>query len=112
MKPDAIDARDRRTPEELLAAGDHREPPRKDGSRRLYLPPHLKGRSKRHYLRHLLLAEAAAAPPEVLARARASFLRASGLIRCPQCGEVLYDHPPDPTEPCLTIRCDGARVKL
>lgn len=45
-------------------------------------------------------------------RGEPDFQRCSGLVRCTRCGYELYDHPPHPTEPDLTITCDGALVKL
>jgi hypothetical protein len=40
------------------------------------------------------------------------FERYSGLVECKVCGRQLYDHPPHPYIPCLTITCDGKLTKL
>lgn len=103
MRP--LDITDTRTPEQLLAAGDHRWP---DG--RLYLPPHLAGRERRLYLRKLLLAEPE--PPfQAWHRRHTDWYRAGGDVLC-SCGEKYYDHPADPEVPYLKILCDRSRVKL
>ena len=50
-----------------------------------------------------------------LARARFSepdFYRASGLCTCKVCGRLYYDHKSCPTDPWLTVLCNGQRVKL
>jgi len=38
--------------------------------------------------------------------------RWSGLAECEVCGNQLFDHPPHPFEPCLTITCQGQFIKL
>src|SRR4051812_34023380 len=115
-----LDVIDGRTPEQLVADGDHRWPialvcgaPADAGppfAGRLYVPSHLRGRERRLFVRRLLEAE-----PEdegAAAARRADFTRAGGGALCPQCGEAYFDHPADPTEPDLTIACDRRRLKL
>lgn len=94
---------DGRTPDQLLADGDHRSP---DG--RVYLPPHLTGRAKRRFLNALLTAEFYRDPLPPAPGTQ----RAGGDVICGQCGEKYYDHPDCPPEPCLTILCNRTLVKL
>lgn len=94
---------DGRTPEQLLADGDHRWP---DG--RIYLPPHLRERRKRKFLQALLTADFYASPLSFAPDAP----RAGGGVICGQCGCAYYDHPSCPPEPWLTILCNRTLVKL
>jgi hypothetical protein len=105
-----------RTPEQLVADGDHRWPPGfypEDGhdARRVYLPPQLKGAMRRQFLRRLLRLE-----PEPAADAairRDAWVRAGGDVVCPQCGEEYRHHPHDwDGFESLTVLCDRSRVKL
>lgn len=40
------------------------------------------------------------------------FIRASGDLRCKECGEKYYDHPEAVPFLCLQILCTGEYVKL
>lgn len=40
------------------------------------------------------------------------FYRCDGRLVCAGCGRQYRDHPDDSREPCLTVLCNGDRVKL
>lgn len=40
------------------------------------------------------------------------FYRCDGRLVCDTCEKQYRDHPDEPREPCLTVLCNGQRVKL
>jgi hypothetical protein len=123
---------DNRTPVQLVAEGDHRWPagfaagaPTEDPpfTGKVYIPRRLKGEDKRRelreFVRQLLRLEAVLMPGAELIRLRRDFVRTSGDMACPQCGQAYRDHPHDvDDEPDvssgsgLVILCDRTRVHL
>lgn len=58
---------------------------------------------------HVDRLEAAGPGPEFTLDAT---LRVSGLVGCPVCKRMYYDHPRHPWDEYLTVTCEGKVVKL